>query len=292
PDGTTVLTALVSASLFVAAALWIQRSRKPEKASSSLPPGPWGLPLLGYLPFLRRKQHVVFRDLAHKYGPVFSVRLGPVDAVILNNYESVREGFSKKQLLARTSQIFLEQAGVSGVMNLNGKHWIENRKYCVHAMSCSAYGKKDMEGQVQAEIEYLVKEISAADGSSISVVRYLLPSVSNNVAALVFGQRYDFQDPKRKKLDDILDTSMRCLAAGAMITFTPKGFKALATMCFTRLGALKQLVGELKKFICEEQGLDENVPREPRENNFIDGYLQLISEGKEDPNTSFNSKNL
>ncbi|XP_040070115.1 cytochrome P450 2J4 [Ixodes scapularis] len=288
----TVLTTLVSASLLVVFAAWMQRNRKHKTPSQSLPPGPWGLPLVGYLPFLRRKQHVVFRDLAQKYGPIFSVRLGVVNVVILNNYESVQEAFSKKQLLARTPKLFLTQAGVAGFMTLNGKSWIDNRKYCLHLINSPAYGQKDMETQVQAEIVYLVERISKVKGSPIPVKQYLLPSLSNNVTALVFGQRYDFDDPRRKMLDEILDTGMRCLAAGAVITFMPRGFRMLSTACFTRFGALRPLIQKLTNFMRQEHDLDGKGPWEPHVNSFIDGYLQLMSEHKTDPNTSFNMPNL
>ncbi|CAN8012798.1 unnamed protein product, partial [Ixodes pacificus] len=93
-DTAAIFTALVSALILVAVALWVGKTRKHKRATALSPPGPWGLPLLGYLPFLRRKQHVFFRDLSRKYGPVFSVRLGAVNVVILNSYQSIREGFS------------------------------------------------------------------------------------------------------------------------------------------------------------------------------------------------------
>ncbi|KAM7281846.1 cytochrome P450 2J4 [Ixodes scapularis] len=220
-----------------------------------------------------------------------SVRLGAVNVVILNSYQSIREGFSKKQLLARTSNIVLEQAGVSGLLTLNGKSWIDNRKYCVQAINSPASGQRDMEAQVQAEIEYLAEKIAETNGRPILVEQYLLPSVSNNASALVFGHRYEFDDPKRKMLDGILGESMRCLAAGALITFVPRGLRTLSTLYFTRFGALKELVGKLKQFVCHEQAL-EDVHRESRESNFIDGYLRRISEHKEDPDTSFNMPNL
>lgn len=101
----------------------------------------------------------------------------------------------------------------------------------------------------QEEIEYLIRKISDVKGRPIPAEQYLLPSVSNNVSALVFGHRYDFDDPKRKMLDGILDTGMRCLAAGAVITFMPRGFRTLTTMCFTRFGALMPVVRKLTKFI-------------------------------------------
>ncbi|CAN7946278.1 unnamed protein product, partial [Ixodes pacificus] len=125
---------------------------------------------------------------------------------------------------------------------------------------------------LQAEIEYLAEKITETNGRPIPVEQYLLSSVSNNASALVFGHRYEFDDPKRKMLDGILGDSMKCLAAGALITFVPRGLRTLSTLYFTRFGALKELIGKLKQFVRHEQAL-EDVHRESRESNFIDGYL-------------------
>ncbi|KAL0542163.1 hypothetical protein IC582_022256 [Cucumis melo] len=40
----------------------------------SLSPGPRGLPLVGYLPFLSPNLHHTFADLAKIYGPIFKLR--------------------------------------------------------------------------------------------------------------------------------------------------------------------------------------------------------------------------
>lgn len=46
------------------------------------PPGPIGLPLVGYLPFLSNVAHEELAQLATKYGNMFSIKLGPNHAIV------------------------------------------------------------------------------------------------------------------------------------------------------------------------------------------------------------------
>ena len=60
--------------------------RRPKR----LPPGPRGLPIVGYLPFFRNRTERVAYDLSKKYGKILTIRMGTKDAVFLNDYESIR----------------------------------------------------------------------------------------------------------------------------------------------------------------------------------------------------------
>lgn len=52
------------------------------RETRNVPPGPRGVPLFGYLPFLGQNAHVKCMNLAKKYGSVFSVKLGPNNCVM------------------------------------------------------------------------------------------------------------------------------------------------------------------------------------------------------------------
>ncbi|CAN7943628.1 unnamed protein product, partial [Ixodes pacificus] len=78
--------------------LWL---RQKFGKNQTLPPGPRGLPLLGYLPFLEKNLHVKLRDLSREYGPVFGLKVGAANIVVLNDFESIKEGLCKKELLSR-----------------------------------------------------------------------------------------------------------------------------------------------------------------------------------------------
>lgn len=56
-----------------------------------LPPGPRGLPILGYLPFLRNNLVHHFTDLSRKYGPIFKLYLGSKLCVVISSPSLVKE---------------------------------------------------------------------------------------------------------------------------------------------------------------------------------------------------------
>lgn len=60
------------------------------RRNRNLPPGPWGLPFVGYYPFLTPHPNLDFAKLAKKYGDVFSFRSGGALFVILNGTKNIR----------------------------------------------------------------------------------------------------------------------------------------------------------------------------------------------------------
>ena len=56
-----------------------------------LPPGPRGLPLVGYLPFLGKNLHQSFNELARIYGPIYKLNIGHKQCVIISSPSLVKE---------------------------------------------------------------------------------------------------------------------------------------------------------------------------------------------------------
>lgn len=87
-----------------------------------LPPGPWGLPIVGYLPFLDRHQpHLTLTQLSKKFGPIYGIGMGNVYAVVLSDHKLIREAFAKESFSGR-APLYLTH----GIMHGNGKifHYI------------------------------------------------------------------------------------------------------------------------------------------------------------------------
>ena len=83
-----VLVAIVAYDLTCHSVHWFRLNR-------SLPPGPYGIPLVGYLPFLKRPDDIrkEMTDMSRQHGPCFSIRLGSELIVILSDHRLIREAF-------------------------------------------------------------------------------------------------------------------------------------------------------------------------------------------------------
>ncbi len=67
------------------------------RVNRSLPPGPYGLPIVGYLPFLKRPNDFQgeMTDLSRQYGPIFSLKLGSELLVFLSDHHLIRDAFRR-----------------------------------------------------------------------------------------------------------------------------------------------------------------------------------------------------
>lgn len=84
---TKVVTALIVVVVASAALVWKLRRRN----TAAMPPGPRGVPVVGYLPFLGTDLHRDFERLGWGYGPIFKLWLGQKMCVVVASPELVRE---------------------------------------------------------------------------------------------------------------------------------------------------------------------------------------------------------
>lgn len=63
------------------------------------------------------------------------------------------------------------------------------------------FGKTVLENQIKEEINLLVEEMKLFKGKSCDFRKYLQSSIGNNTSILIFGRRFDYEDPERLFLD-------------------------------------------------------------------------------------------
>ena len=78
------------------------------RENRALPPGPNGLPFVGYLPYINGDFHEELTSLSRKHGPVFSLRLGSELMVVLSDHRIIREAFRREEFAFRPDNEFMK----------------------------------------------------------------------------------------------------------------------------------------------------------------------------------------
>jgi len=98
-DSLTSAIILTFFSIFLFYYLFLYRSSKASHSKEApIVQGAW--PILGHLPLLSSSQgpHKILGALADTYGPLFTIKLGSKNALVLSNWEMAEECFIKIDL--------------------------------------------------------------------------------------------------------------------------------------------------------------------------------------------------
>lgn len=167
-----------------------------RKMNPKYPPGPVGLPFMGSLPFLGEEPHKTMAEFAKKYGNIFSLYMGTKYTVVLNDFESMKEGISHVAALNRPPNLFKYIVGGSGFAGANGPPWKEQRHFCMTAMRDLGLGKGPWESMVDDEISCFTKELEALQGEGTDISSFLRSSINNNILSLLIGRSLDKEKEK------------------------------------------------------------------------------------------------
>ena len=81
----------VAILLVILGAMWVTLSHLKLRAGyRKLPPGPWGLPIIGSLYMLGSLPHRNLSRLAKKYGPIMFMRLACVPTIVVSSPEAAK----------------------------------------------------------------------------------------------------------------------------------------------------------------------------------------------------------
>ncbi|NWU74630.1 CP2H1 protein, partial [Onychorhynchus coronatus] len=186
---------LVCISCLLLLATWRSVSQKGKE-----PPGPFSLPIVGNILQLNVwNVPESLKKLSKKYGPVFTVHLGPRKAVVLYGYDVLKEAlidqgddFSGRGILPLMEKLF---QGIGMSFEINGESWKQLRRFAITTLRDFGMGKKGIEDRIQEEAHFLVERLKSTHGR-IRTLCLLVHAVSNIICSIVFGDRFEYEDKK------------------------------------------------------------------------------------------------
>ncbi|GFR24738.1 cytochrome P450 18a1 [Trichonephila clavata] len=284
-----VITLIFLALFILLLSIWLISGKSTMKQL----PGPIGLPIVGYIPFLTKKPYVKFSELSKTYGPIYKVRLGSIDVIVITDYELMKEAFSKDVFMGRPPDLPFELSEETiRTEAINGMPWKEQRRFSIHMLRDLGFGKTKMEEHIKEEILELLQRMSEHVGTPTKFTYLLAPSMSNNIASLVFGNRLKHDDPQRQKLDATIREIGKLAGSTAWQMFFPWLRKILSYFNIGSKGKLVRVMKEMKDYCRKEMKKHEETLDPNNIRDFMDGYLLEIQKRSNDPNTTFRKEVL
>ncbi|XP_035232455.1 cytochrome P450 2J5-like isoform X1 [Stegodyphus dumicola] len=241
------------------------------------PPGPIGLPFIGYYPFMSSKPYLFLDKLAQTYGPVYSLKLGSQYVVVLNDFLSTKDAFFLDAFMGRPPEFsFHLNKETQNTNAFNGLPWKKQRKFMLHALKGLNFGKSRMENLIKEEITDLMEYFEKTAGKPTEVGSNLTSSASSNIAALLFGKRLKYDDPKRVMLNSCLQEANKLYSQTSWLLFYPWVVKVMKFLHVGDVGGLFRVYDSMKEYVSIQIKEHEETLNETNIRDFIDGYLVEI----------------
>ncbi|XP_051828256.1 cytochrome P450 2W1 [Antechinus flavipes] len=209
PVGIALLGALLFGGMFCFL-------RRPKEPAGKWPPGPTPLPFIGNLHLLDlRRQDKSLMKISEKYGPVFTVHFGIQKMVVLTGYEAVREALvnSAEEFADRPPiPIFQRIQEGQGIFFSSGELWKTTRKFTMSSMHNLGMGKKLLVKKILEEFSFLAGLIESFKGEPFKLKLFNM-APTNVTFLLLFGDRFDYQDPTFVTLLRLIDEVMVLLGS-------------------------------------------------------------------------------
>ncbi|XP_047472152.1 cytochrome P450 2L1-like [Penaeus chinensis] len=264
--------------------LWFAIFKKPD----GLPPGRWGLPLVGYIPLNGKRMDEQFKDLHKQHGDIYVWRMGTQVNVFLHSYQLSREALSSSDFLDRPIWElfrFLEPVTL-GVIGSNGNIWHINRRFSLRQLRDQGMGKSSLVSAVQNQANKLIEALKGQANKSERIPRDLRVAVINIIWHMVASKQFEVTDPKLQEFIDIIDDLTQKFGPLAIPDFMPWIKYCLPDFLIRRVFSVDILYTLKDKFFdyCKElieehkSSLDPDNPRD-----LMDGYLLDIEASKDNP---------
>ncbi|XP_072030468.1 cytochrome P450 2U1-like [Amphiura filiformis] len=187
--------------------------------------------------------------------------------VFLNSYSSIREAFQNKLISDRPYTDIEEKLGGkgNGIVLSSGSPWIEQRRFTLRAFS--RFGRRCFEDKISTEASALIREFLKHGGKAFDPETLFPKATSNILCSVVFGKRFDYDDPEFERLLHITNRQIELIGPGLVALYVPliKYF----------LGAFNQ---ELVDLAAEQRRKTKKMIAEHKENfdsNILDCYLDV-----------------
>ncbi|ETE57473.1 Cytochrome protein, partial [Ophiophagus hannah] len=235
---------LILLLFFLAIMFLLKKGSSRNNSSLNLPPGPRTLPILGNLHMIDLKRpHKTMIEWSKEYGPIFRIKLGFQEMVVLTGYETVKEALvNQADAFADRAVIHIFEGAVKGC----GENWKVMRRFTLSTLRDYGMGKRTIEDKITEECSVLKRTMETYAGKPFDVTTILSAAVSNIIVCILLGKRYEYEDATFLRLLKIVNENLQLSGSPAALLYN----------LFPKLGFL---LGAGRKILKNEKELHDFI---------------------------------
>ncbi|XP_058023877.1 cytochrome P450 2C23-like [Ahaetulla prasina] len=178
-----------------------------QQERNRFPPGPTPWLFLGNL--LQKDVLPLFKSypkLSKKYGPVFTIWLGPNPLVVVCGFEAVKDALitHSEEFGGRSPIPMIDEITKGYRIIGKEKRWKILRRFTLTTLKNFGMGNKLMAERISEEARYLVEKIESFEDQPFDVIPTITTAASNVICAIVFGKQFSYNDKIFIQILDIL----------------------------------------------------------------------------------------
>ncbi|XP_041635062.1 steroid 17-alpha-hydroxylase/17,20 lyase [Cheilinus undulatus] len=219
--------------------LLIGRLNRPP-SSPSIPCLP-RLPVLGSLPWLggRLPPHLLFSQLAQRYGSLFALYLGPHYTVVINDHQHAREVLQQrgKDFAGRPSMVttdLLTRGGKDIAFSDYSPLWKSHRRLVHNSFTLFGEGTSRLQDIVLSSVDGLYAELMSGGRLGFDPSPAVTRAVTNVVCTLVFSATYRHGDAELQEVIRYNDGIVQTITRGGLVDIYP-WMKVFPNECLSKL---------------------------------------------------------
>ncbi|XP_042121881.2 cytochrome P450 2K6-like [Peromyscus maniculatus bairdii] len=266
---------------------------KAKSSKLQSPPGPKPWPVIGNIHILNLKRpYQTMLELSKKYGPIYSIHMGPRKVVVLSGYDTVKDALVNygNQFGERSRvPIFERLFDGKGIAFAHGENWKTMRRFSLTTLRNFGMGKQIIEDTIIEECHHLMQNFESHQGKPFEIKRVLNASVANVIVSVLLGKRFDYQDPQFLRLLSLIGENVKLIGSPRIVLFNM--FPVLGFLLRSHKKVIRnkdELFSFIRMIFLEHHhNLDKNDPR-----SFIDAFLLRQQEENNTSADYFNEENL
>ncbi|KAK8750012.1 hypothetical protein OTU49_015182, partial [Cherax quadricarinatus] len=260
-----------------------------------LPPGPWGVPILGYLPFLTKDIHISLMNLATRFGSIYRLSFGNKMLVILTDPKIIRDAFRREEFHARPSSALYDMFDGYGLVNTSGITWRNQRRFLHErlralGMKTTGPGREQMEVRIMSEVECFLQCLATGKGKALEVGELLCNASTNVMCSLLMSVRFRLNNPNFLRFMELHDEGFKLFLKCDITSYIPVSkYIPSVSENFQKLIQSRDESGEMIREIIKER---RETFDPSHTGDILDCYLLEEHRAKEEGRVLFEGKDF